>query len=128
VLRAGKPLASSIFDGDDLPTTMHFGVFENSNLQGVVSVFKKNSGIGLGKFEFQIRGMAVLENVQNRGFGKLLVNEVENQLKLNNNTLIWFNARTSAVLFYEKMGYQKFGSVFDIPDVGLHLLMFKEII
>jgi hypothetical protein len=40
--------------------------------------------------------------------------------------LIWFNARVEAVGFYEKMGYQKTGNLFEIPDVGVHILMFKK--
>lgn len=42
VLRAGKPIDSYDFEGDDLSTTKHFGIFESDNLRGVISIFKNN--------------------------------------------------------------------------------------
>jgi ribosomal protein S18 acetylase RimI-like enzyme len=41
--------------------------------------------------------------------------------------LIWFNARTTAVGFYKKLGYQKTGMPFEIKEVGEHSLMFKKL-
>ena len=34
--------------------------------------------------------------------------------------------RMEAITFHEKMGYQKEGSPFEIPDVGEHIMMFKK--
>ena len=48
VLRKGKPIETCSFDNDDNPTTKHFGLFDNEELKGVVSVFeKKNPSIPL---------------------------------------------------------------------------------
>ena len=35
VLRSGKPLETCRFDGDDLPTTQHFGFFEKGKIIGI---------------------------------------------------------------------------------------------
>lgn len=43
VLRKGKPIESCHFDGDDLKTTIHFGLYLTKELVGVVSLFKKNN-------------------------------------------------------------------------------------
>jgi hypothetical protein len=40
---------------------------------------------------------------------------------------LWCNARVVAVNFYEKQGLAKMGESFDIPQVGEHYVMFKEI-
>lgn len=127
VLREGKPIESCKFDGDDLPTTNHFGIFVDENLIGVVSLFKNKNTIFNTKNQFQIRGMAVLPEFQRKGFGEDLVKHCETFVNNQKSITIWFNARENAVPFYEKLGYNKIGNPFSIADIGLHYLMKKEI-
>jgi GNAT superfamily N-acetyltransferase len=128
VLRKGMPIETCQFDGDDLTTTIHFGFFENNLLIGVISLFKQKNGTFIDKEQFQIRGMAVLENHQKKGIGQALINHCENYVLSKKNSLIWFNARVNAVPFYEKMGYCKVGVPFDIEPIGTHFLMTKSCI
>lgn len=127
VLRSGKPIESCHFDGDDLETTLHFGLFHESNLVGVISIFEVRNPLFVEESQFQIRGMAVLEHHQKKGFGEALVRHAEDYIKGQNGTMIWFNARIVAVGFYEKLGYQIIGASFDIGDVGEHYVQFKKI-
>lgn len=41
VLRKGKSIESCIFEGDDLKTTQHFGLFHDEKLTGIISLFAK---------------------------------------------------------------------------------------
>ena len=125
VLRPGKPIESCHFDGDSLSTTKHFGYFNENNLIGIISLFKNSNENFNTKKQYQIRGMAVLENHQKKGIGAVLVLHTENHLKDKGEHLIWFNARESALTFYKKLGYEIKGVQFEIPGVGLHFLMFK---
>ncbi|MEK8180564.1 GNAT family N-acetyltransferase [Flavobacterium buctense] len=127
VLRKGKQIESCHFDGDDLDTTSHFGLHENDQIKGVISLFENNNPLFEDKKQTQIRGMAVLENNQGKGYGRLLVEHSEKILKTQNTPLIWFNARINAVGFYQKMGYQIIGNSFEIPNVGLHYVMWKKL-
>lgn len=127
VLRAGKPLDSCHFDGDELVSTKHFGLFVDNFLIGVVSVFKNNSAIFIASNQYQIRGMAVLADFQKKGYGADLVKHCEDYVLQQKGTLIWFNARENAVTFYEKLNYSKIGNPFNIADIGLHYIMKKEI-
>lgn len=126
VLRAGKPIESCLFDGDDLITTHHFGLYLNEELVGIISLFLTKYLVFKEQKQYQIRGMAVLEQYQKSGFGKMLILYSEAFLNTQKVDLIWFNARVEAVGFYEKMGYQKTGKIFEIPDVGEHIVMFKK--
>ena len=127
ILRAGKPIESCHFEGDELPTTHHFGYYLATELIGVISLFEaKNTAFDEQK-SFQIRGMAVLQNHQKKGIGEALVSAAESFCKKQETTLIWFNARTSAVGFYQKMGFGISGSEFEIQGVGPHFLMHKKI-
>ena len=127
MLRKGKPIESCHFDGDDLGTTSHFGLYEYNKIEGVISLFENNNSLFADKHQGQIRGMAVLENNQGKGFGRLLVEHSENVMKLQNISLIWFNARINAVGFYQKMGYEIIGNSFEIPNIGVHYVMWKKL-
>lgn len=126
VLRPGKPVETCIFDGDDLPTTIHFGVFDNDALAGVISVFKASHDFFTEKSQYQIRGMAVLDNFQTKGMGEKLVRHTEDYVNNLQGERIWFNARKIAVGFYERMGYSIIGDVFPIGDIGPHYVMHKK--
>lgn len=127
VLRPGKALETCYFDGDDLETTAHFGIKVDNNIVGVVSVFEnKNSNFTMNN-QLQVRGMAVLETYQKKGLGEKLLLYVEKYAKENNFQLIWFNARESALNFYRKLEYQTIDKPFEIGDIGIHYVMFKQI-
>ena len=125
VLRKGKPLETCHFEGDDEKTTKHFGIELNEKIIGIVSVYQVNSQLFFDENQFQIRGMAVLEAHQQKGYGALLVERAEKYCFEKNASVIWFNAREKAVPFYEKNGYQTKGNSFEIPEVGTHFIMFK---
>jgi ribosomal protein S18 acetylase RimI-like enzyme len=127
VLRFGKPIESCRFEGDDLPTTKHFGLFYEDQLSAVISVFEEKSILFFEENQFQIRGMAVLEQHQKKGFGEALLKYCENQIRNNRVEIIWFNARQTAIGFYEKYQYQKIGDGFEIADIGIHYVLFKKL-
>jgi predicted GNAT family N-acyltransferase len=126
VLRAGKPIESCFFDGDDLESTFHFGLFDVDKLVGVISVFKNKNATFRVANQFQIRGMAILQEHRQFGYGKLLLQRAEEQISKKKGDLIWFNAREIAVPFYQKLGYEKFGKPYEIEGIGTHYLMFKN--
>ncbi len=127
VLRKGKPIETCQFKGDDDENTIHFGLYQNERLIGIISIFKEKNDLFSETNQFQIRGMAVLEEFQGKGFGAELVKEAENYCISLNTDLIWFNARENAVPFYKKLDYIIIGDSFLIPDVGIHFAMYKKI-
>lgn len=127
VLRKGKPVETCFFEGDMYSTTKHFGIFDNDILVGIASVFKNKNANFDSNLQFQIRGMAILDEFQNKGFGKQLLTHCEKHIENQEGKLIWFNARANAILFYEKLNYKKIGNSFQIESVGEHYIMEKEI-
>ena len=127
VLRPGKPVESCIFDGDDLPATVHLGIYDDGAVVGVISIFESGSPLfGEGR-QFQLRGMAVLASHQKQGLGDKLMAAAEGYIRDNGGGLIWFNAREIAVGFYKKMGYKIIGEPFTIGDIGTHYVMWKSL-
>ena len=127
VLRKGKTIETCQFKGDDDENTVHFGLYQKEQLIGIISIFKEPSILFSEKNQLQIRGMAVLEEFQGKGFGAELVKAAENYCINQNVDLIWFNAREKAVPFYKKLDYTSIGDSFLIPDVGIHFAMYKKI-
>jgi GNAT superfamily N-acetyltransferase len=127
VLRPGKPLESCIFEGDDHGGTVHLGLYEKGAIAGVTSIFESAHEMFDGETQFQLRGMAVLDMHQKKGYGAKLVKAAEEHTRGGGGTLLWFNAREKAIGFYEKMGYKKRGSPFTIGDIGLHYVMSRKL-
>ncbi len=125
VLRQGKPVETCHFDGDDLETTTHFGFFVDKNIVGIVSVFQNKNDIFVAENQYQIRGMGVLHDFRHKGLGRELVLYCENYILTKKGNLIWFNARESAIGFYQKLGYILFGNPFVIDGIGNHYVMYK---
>ena len=60
----------------------------------------------------KLRQMAVESSRQGSGVGRQLLNGVEELLRAEGILRIELNARDTAVGFYEKQGYRKFGGKF----------------
>ena len=127
VLRRGKPIESCYFSNDEKETTVHFGLILDKKVIGVVSLFEQKSDLFVEINQFQMRGMAVLEEFQQKGYGKLLIKKAENYCLEKKGALIWFNARENAKNFYQKLDYTINGKPFDIENIGLHYIMFKKL-
>ncbi|MCX7550787.1 GNAT family N-acetyltransferase [Xanthomarina sp. F2636L] len=128
ILRVGKPFEACVFEGDTHKSTFHIGVFSKSELIGVASFMKNKSELFSETNQYQLRGMAILKEFQQKGLGKRLMDEGENILSQNKVDLLWFNARDVAVPFYINRGFQTLGAPFNIPNIGKHYVMFKKLI
>lgn len=76
---------------------------------------------------YQLRGMATMPGARKRGLGRALVQTCLSVARENAVQHLWCNARTSAVVFYLKLGFEIIGHEFYIPDVGPHLRMSLKI-
>tara|TARA_R110001583_G_scaffold412_1_gene3749 strand:- start:7292 stop:7732 length:441 start_codon:yes stop_codon:yes gene_type:complete len=125
ILRKNIPLPYE-FIGDFDENTFHLGVFKNGKLIAVSS-FMKVENLNFKGSQYQLRGMATLNDYQGFGAGKLMLKKsfsILKELKIN---YLWCNARIKAINFYEKQGFQTFGNKYDIKLVGDHYTMFKKL-
>lgn len=127
VLRPGRPTETCHFEGDAEDQTFHLGAFIENRLVSIASFyFRKNPSFESDN-QFQLRGMATLEEYRNKGLSRELLKVAFPMIKQNFCNLIWCNARVEAQGFYETVGFQTKGEAFHIEDVGDHILMYKEI-
>ncbi len=127
VLRKGRPLEDVYMEADEQTSTFHLGMFHNNDIIGVAS-FMDDSHDGFTGAQYRLRGMAVLPEYRRKGIAELLLKKGEALLKEKGKTLLWFNARVVALQFYKNLGYQVDGTLFDIPKVGPHYRMKKQLL
>ena len=84
---------------------IHFGTFRDNKLAGVVSLFQNGNS-------FQFRKLAVDSSSQKSGIGTALLNYITTYVRENGGSLLWCNARISAIDFYLKAGFSKTGKLF----------------
>jgi len=85
---------------------MHFGLYHQYELTGVVSLFIDGTTA-------QFRKMAVLPDDQGKGFGLQLLQYLVDYCKSQGIKNLWCNARTSAIGFYKKIGFEIVGEPYE---------------
>lgn len=127
----GLPFEETLFDGDELPTTLHLIAIEADQPIGCLTLLVPNDSVTNSvdpvapidqASRVQLRGMAVLQRTQNKGVGSCLLAEVH-RLAWRHGWHLWCKARQAAVPFYEKNGWIVRGEPFDIPNIGPHYTM-----
>jgi len=113
VLRAGMVNQTVHFDGDDDPTTIHLGAFDqDQNNVGVSTWMQRPFPLATEHKALQLRGMATAVNVQGQGIGALLLVAGQSHGREVGAHLIWANARDAALNFYNRHGYSTVGEGF----------------
>lgn len=111
------------FEEDNNTSTFHLGAFHKETCIGIVT-FIKDSKKGN---TYQLRGMALALKYQKLGIGTQLIQFSYPILKEKNVISIWCNAREIAVDFYTKNGFEIKGEAFNIPNIGIHYIMSKQL-
>ncbi len=113
VLRAGMVNQTVHFEGDDDPTTIHLGAFDqDQNNVGVSTWMQRPFPLAEELKALQLRGMATAVNVQGQGIGALLLVAGQTYGREIGAHLIWANARDAALNFYNRHGYSTVGEGF----------------
>ena len=111
------------WDGDD--AGIHFGAFVDDDLVGVASMVPEARGGGSGGW--RVRGMAVVPEHRGSGIGVDLLRAAVDEAWNLDVPEVWCNARTSAAGFYARHGFETLGDVFELPDIGPHVVMRRRI-
>jgi len=123
-LRQGLPPESARFDGDDAPGAVHLAAEINGKIVGCATVLLNTFD---NQSACQLRGMAVDRQHQRSGVGSQLLQEVHHIAAEKKVPILWANARTPAVNFYRKHGWQTVGEEFQIPHAGPHFRMVRRV-
>lgn len=114
----GKPEGTERNEGD--LTGEHFALYEGNVLKAIARLDSYAPTIS------QVRFVAVDTSLQGKGYGKKIMEAVENRSKEKGNTKMILHARDYAVPFYEKLNYKLVEKSYKLFDVLQHYLMEKE--
>lgn len=112
---------------DDLPTTFHIGTFIDKNLVGIASFSLEPHPHLKFQMAYRLRGMATEQSLKGSGIGRRTLEYGIEELKKRGCDLLWCNAREVAFGFYQKLKFSFLGEIFDIPTIGPHKVMYKQI-
>lgn len=126
VLWGNRPLADCGLATDALENGFHLGSFEDDKLVSIGTFIPENYK-EKGDGGFRLRAMATDPAYTGRGFGAELIKFAINELRSVHASYIWCNARTVAVGFYSRLGFEVISEEFEIPGVGPHFDMFSQI-
>ncbi len=128
LLRQGMPDSSAVFEGDDEPYTLHAAFCLEEKIVGIASLMRRKSSHFSGiERQYQLRGMAVMEEYRGQGVGRALLQYCEFLCLNRGVNFLWCNARLSAKDFYTKSGFETKGEVFYIAPICDHIVMYKEV-
>lgn len=84
---------------------IHFALYFDHKLTGVVSLFNE-------KDSYQFRKLAILDDLQKKGFGTKLMEYIIDFCKIQKASKLWCNARVNAKEFYKRLGFQETENTF----------------
>ena len=119
VLRKGIPSDDVAFPEDDMEGAFHLAAVTDSGVVGVASFSPTPTPYRDGADAWQLRGMAVADELQGQGIGDALLRAAIERVRSTGATVLWCNARDSAARFYERLGFVVHGDGFVTKTTGL---------
>jgi GNAT superfamily N-acetyltransferase len=118
VLRPGRPVSASVYATD--ADAVHVGAWDDGTLVGCATVFPDPwPGPPPEPGAWRLRGMAVDPSYQRGGVGRAVLAVAGDAARRAGAPLLWANARSTAVGFYERLGWRVVGPEFETADTGL---------
>jgi len=113
-----------------VPHELEIDEYENESAHFVL--YDENHPIGTGRFRImdgkgKVERICVLKEFRGTGAGNRIMNAIENHAKTHGVKVLKLNSQTSAIPFYEKIGYTIVSDEF--MDAGIpHKTMEKDIL
>jgi GNAT superfamily N-acetyltransferase len=76
---------------------------------------------------WRLRGMATSEGLRGQGIGTQVLDAVITHVASRGGGLLWCNARTPAIAFYERAGFLTRGERWMDPNIGPHVAMWRNV-
>ncbi len=108
-------------------TTFHLAAFHGDRVVGTSTFIIDINPKFEEKNQYRLRAMATDPEVRGLGVGAKIIRAAEEELRKKGVKLLWCDARLIATGFYEKLNFKIKGQVYQVPKIGPHKLMFKDL-
>lgn len=109
--------------GEEAADAVAFGAFTDGALVAV-GLIAADGPPG----SWRVRAMATAEHARRRGAGSAVLAALVAHARARGGARVWCNARIAAVTFYERAGLHVASEVFEIPQIGAHVVMERDLI
>jgi GNAT superfamily N-acetyltransferase len=124
VLRPGQPLNAAMHDYDFKPDTFHVAAFGPLHQVAACATFyPEPAPYDANDNAWRLRAMASLPELRGQGYGAAALRYGITEIRRRGGTLLWCNARSGALGFYERIGFSTVGDEFEIESIGPHFVM-----
>jgi len=129
VLRTHQAPGQLALPGDDDPDTCHVAALTPAGeVVGTANVRRQAPPWEPGADDtWRLRGMATSPELRGRGIGARLLQSVLAHVDAHGGGLVWCNARLPAQRFYEHAGFVTRGEPWIEPDLGPHVVMWRQV-
>ena len=129
VLRPGAPPERVHLDADDRPGTAAFAATDATGaIVGTAIVYPEACPwLPERRGAWRLRGMATDEGRRGEGVGARVLAALLDHVHTEGGSVVWCNARVPARRFYERAGFAAHGGVWDEPEIGPHIAMWREV-
>jgi predicted GNAT family N-acyltransferase len=124
VLRPHQSPEELVYPGDDAPRTLHVAATgTGGEIVGVATISQEPHPRAPRAGDWRVRGMATVPEVRGRRVGAGLLQACVEHARAQGGARVWCTARTTAAGFYTGQGFVVEGDEFELPGIGLHVLM-----
>lgn len=123
ILRPTQTAAEMAWPGDDHQDGLHAGAFDGQRLIGIATIFPDPHPLGEVPGAWRLRGMAVLAEYRGQSVGQLLLEACLAHARQRGGHVVWCNARSGVLSFYERNDFVARGDEFEVPHAGPHYVM-----
>lgn len=120
VLRPHQRPEELLYPHDEDPDALHLGAFEGDRLVAVASITREPPPGSDDERAWRIRGMATLPGDRGRGIGGRLLVACLDHARTHDASMVWGNARITALAFYQRHGFASVRGPYDLPGIGPH--------
>lgn len=127
VLRPGRTLAEVGLPMDGDAEALHVvakGADGSVVATGSIHPEDRSGGAAPG---FRVRGMATDSAHRGHGLGTRILDRLVDHARQRHAGEVWCNARIGALSLYERAGFMPCSGVFEIDDIGPHVVMAKQL-
>ncbi len=127
LLRPHQAIEELVYTGDGDADSLHAGAFLDGRLVGIASIHREPFPGDPTPSAWQLNGMATLPEVRGEGYGAALIAACLAHIGRHGGEILWCSGRTSALGFYEKMGFRREGAEYFVPGTGPHFLLWRPV-
>ena len=127
VLRPHESGDGPMYPLEEDPATAHFAALSGEEVLAVGSVMADGHPRDPAPGDWRVRGMATVPECRGQGLGARVLAALESHAGEEGCRRLWCNARIGARSFYERAGWLVEGGEYEIPGIGMHLMMSKPL-